>query len=52
MYPEKFEAILSKQLPDAEKRKRADYIIDTGRGLEFAEAQVDEIIQALTNISV
>jgi len=47
MTVEKFEAILSKQLPDAQKRKHADFIIDTGKGLEFAEAQVDEIIKTL-----
>lgn len=52
MTVEKFEAILSKQLPDAEKRKHADYIIDTGKGLEFAEAQVDKIIAELRNKSV
>jgi len=47
MTVEKFEAILNKQLPDAQKRKHADFIIDTGKGLEFAEAQVDEIIKTL-----
>lgn len=49
---EKFEAILSNQLPDVEKRKHADFIIDTGKGLEFAEKQVDQIIFELRNKSV
>jgi len=49
---EKFEAILSKQLPDVQKRKHADYIIDTGKGFEFAEAQVDKILNELRNKSV
>jgi dephospho-CoA kinase len=40
----RFEAILARQLPDAEKRQRADFIVDTGQGLEAARAQVDEIV--------
>lgn len=42
-----FMAILARQTPDAEKRKRADFIINTGLGLEYAQAQVDEVINAL-----
>ena len=48
MTAEKFEAILARQTPDAEKRARADYVIDTGRGLEAARSQVAEIVAALT----
>ncbi|MBW8302121.1 MAG: dephospho-CoA kinase [Hydrogenophaga sp.] len=47
MTPEKFEMILSRQLPDAEKRARADYVIDTGRGIEAARDRVIEIIAEL-----
>ncbi len=43
----KFKAILGKQMPDAEKRKRADHVIETGDGLEAAERRVREIIVAL-----
>ena len=43
-----FEAIRSKQMPDAEKRARADYVIDTSRGFAAAEAAVDRIIAAVT----
>ncbi|UDF31421.1 UNVERIFIED_ORG: dephospho-CoA kinase [Roseateles sp. XES5] len=48
MTEEKFALILSRQMPDAEKRRRADFIIDTGRGLEAAREQVKEIIGTLT----
>lgn len=47
MTVEKLEAILAKQTPDAEKRKRADFVIDTGKGLEAARAQVHEVIAAM-----
>jgi dephospho-CoA kinase len=47
MTVEKFEAILARQVPDAEKRARADHIIDTGQGLEPARRQVADIIAAL-----
>ncbi|MDH4987114.1 dephospho-CoA kinase [Aminobacter anthyllidis] len=48
MTEQKFEAILGKQVPDAEKRKLADYIVDTGNGLEPARAAVQAIIAELT----
>ena len=45
----KFEAILKKQVPDAEKRRRADYVIDSGNGLEPARRAVRQIIDELAN---
>jgi dephospho-CoA kinase len=48
MTAEKFEAILKRQLPDSEKRARADFVIDTGQGLEFARKQVKEVLAAVT----
>jgi dephospho-CoA kinase len=39
---------LARQTPDAEKRARADYVIDTGQGLDAARAQVNDIVAELT----
>lgn len=39
-----FNMILSKQMPDAEKRKRADYIIHTDKGLDAAKAQAVSVL--------
>lgn len=43
----RFAAILARQMPDAEKRRRARYVIETGDGLEAAERQVEAVIAAL-----
>lgn len=47
MTVEKLEAILAKQIPDAEKRRRADFVIDTGKGLDAARSQVEAVIAAM-----
>ena len=44
MTRERFEAVLARQTPDAEKRRRADFVVDTGRGLEAARSRVREIV--------
>jgi len=44
MTEEKFASILARQVPDAEKRARADFIIDTSEGLESARKAVDDLI--------
>jgi len=48
MTQEKFAAILARQIPDAEKRAKADFVVDTSKGLEHAAAEVDAIVAALT----
>ncbi|MDY6963931.1 dephospho-CoA kinase [Pseudorhizobium marinum] len=47
MTVEKFELILARQVPDQVKRRKADFLIDTGEGMEAARSRVDEIIAAL-----
>ncbi len=49
MTEEKFEAIRAKQVPDEEKRARADFVIETDKGLEAARAEVKKILQNLEN---
>ena len=44
MTNEAFDAILARQLPDAEKRKRADFIVDTSHGLDPVRAQIKDIL--------
>jgi dephospho-CoA kinase len=47
MTEEKFAEILKKQTPDAEKRARADFVIDTSRGFDYAREQVRQVLGAL-----
>jgi len=51
MTEDAFDAIRAKQMPDAEKRARADYVIDTSRGFEHAEGEVKRIVEELANRS-
>jgi dephospho-CoA kinase len=44
MTPEKLEAILARQLPDAEKRKRAHFVVDTSHGLDPVRARIRDIL--------
>lgn len=47
MSEEKFAAILKQQVPDSEKRQKADFIIDTGLGMDHARLEVRSIIKKL-----
>jgi dephospho-CoA kinase len=50
MTTEKLEAILAKQMPDAEKRRRADFVVDTSKGFEAARAEVRTILDAVARM--
>jgi dephospho-CoA kinase len=45
--PAQFETLLARQMPDSEKRRRADFVVDTSRGIESARAQVQDILSAV-----
>jgi dephospho-CoA kinase len=47
---EKLDAILAKQMPDAEKRARADFVVDTSQGYEAARAQVRAILDTVATM--
>lgn len=47
MTPVRLDSILGRQMPDAEKRQRADFVIDTGTDLSTTESQVRDILDCL-----
>lgn len=50
MTDERFEAIIARQVPDAQKRERADFVVDSSQGFEHARSQVREILQAVAKM--
>jgi dephospho-CoA kinase len=50
MTEEKFAALVAKQVPDAEKRRRADFIVDTSQGFDHARAQVRDILDTIAKM--
>ena len=47
---EKLDAILARQLPDAEKRKRADFVVDTSHGLDPVRARIRDILDQVVKM--
>jgi dephospho-CoA kinase len=52
MTEEKFAALLAKQMPDAEKRRRADFVVDTSAGVDSARAQVRAILRKAATLPI
>jgi dephospho-CoA kinase len=50
MTEEKFATLLAKQVPDEEKRRRADFIVDSSGGFDYARAQVRDILEAVAKM--
>ncbi|MDR3422575.1 MAG: dephospho-CoA kinase [Xanthobacteraceae bacterium] len=50
MTEEKFAALVAKQVPDAEKRRQADFIVDSSQSFEHAHAQVRDILRGVAKI--
>jgi dephospho-CoA kinase len=46
----RFEAIIARQVPDAVKREKADFVVDSGQGFDHARAQVREILRAVATM--
>jgi len=51
MTDDKLSAILAKQMPDAEKRRRADFVVDTSLDFDHTRAQVRDILRAVANMA-
>lgn len=50
MTSEALDSILARQLPDAEKRRRADFVVDTSHGLDPVRAQIRDILQQVVKM--
>jgi dephospho-CoA kinase len=48
--PERFETLLARQMPDGEKRRRADFVVDSAHGVEHAREQVRNILAAVAKM--
>jgi dephospho-CoA kinase len=50
MTADKLDVLLARQMPDSEKRRQADFVVDTSGGLDAARAQVKEILRAVATM--
>jgi dephospho-CoA kinase len=50
MTEQKFAALLAKQLPDAEKRRRADFVVDSSQGFDHTRAQIRDILRMVATM--
>jgi dephospho-CoA kinase len=51
MTPERLDAMLARQVPDAEKRYRAHFVINTGGALDETRTQVDDVLHAVAGMA-
>ena len=49
---ERLEALLARQMPDSEKRRRADFVVDSSQGIEHARTQVRQILKAVARMPI
>jgi dephospho-CoA kinase len=52
MTEDKFRALVAKQMPDEEKRRRADFVVDSSQNLDYARAQVHAILRAAETLPI
>jgi dephospho-CoA kinase len=50
MTEQKFTAILASQMPDADKRARADFVVDTSKGFDATRTQVRDILARIATM--
>jgi dephospho-CoA kinase len=50
MTEEKFAALVGKQMPDADKRRRADFVVDSSQSFDHARAQVRDILETIAKM--
>jgi dephospho-CoA kinase len=52
MTEEKFRALIATQMPDEEKRRRADFVVDTSKGYDYARTQVHAILRDVEALAI